>query len=179
MTKHPVVGFFTLESLTDCQILHVLTASPEHAQLILRCGLQAGFRESGALNLTALGGEPVTPIVAIRTMGLGLESLVGIQKGNQKECTVSADYLQTLLAISHERFAENTKRIQRFRAAILGASQPPKKKDGTEWEDAAARRERKKAEGLQRKAEMEAAKTANRDSDQADTLDLSLNTDLT
>ncbi|KAF7531706.1 hypothetical protein G7054_g8644 [Neopestalotiopsis clavispora] len=160
-------------------ILHVLTASPEHAQLLLRCGLQAGFRESGALNLVAPTGEPVTPIVAIRTMGLGLESLVGIQKGNQIQCTVSSEYLQTLHAISHERFAENTKRIQRFRSAVLEASQPPKKKDGTEWEDAAARRERKRAEGLRRKAEMEAAKTEQPDLDHADALDLSLNSDLT
>lgn len=155
----------------------------EHAQLLLRCGLQAGFRESGALNLTASGGETVTPIVAIRTMGLGLESLVGVRKGNDTQCTVSAEYLQTLLDISHDRFAENTKRIQRFRTAILEAAQPPRKKDGTEWEDATARRERKKAEGLRRKAEMEAARDQSslRDEagEQAGSLDLSLDADLT
>ncbi|KAK9417419.1 putative Methyltransferase TYW3-domain-containing protein [Seiridium unicorne] len=160
-------------------ILHVLTASLEHAQLLLRCGLQAGFRESGALNLVSSGGEAITPMVAIRTMGLGLESLIGIQKGGAIQRTVSAEYLQTLLDISNDRFTENTKRIERFRAAILEAVQPPKKKDGTDWEDAAARRERKKAEGLQKKAEMEAARDQSRIPDQADPLDMSLNTDLT
>ncbi|KAH6651794.1 methyltransferase TYW3-domain-containing protein [Truncatella angustata] len=160
-------------------ILHVLTASLEHAQLLLKCGHQAGFRETGALNLTAAGGEAVTPIVAIRTMGLGLESLVGIQKGDLIQRTVTPDYLQTLLDISHDRFAENSKRIQRFRAAIFEAAQPPKKKDGTEWEDAAARRERKKAQGLRRKAEMEAARNQGQTSDKAEPLDLALNSDLT
>lgn len=127
----------------------------------------------------ASGVVAVTPIVAIRTMGLGLESLVGIQKGTERTCTVSDEYLQTLLEISHERFAENTKRIQRFRSAILEAVQPPKNKDGTEWEDATARRERKKVEGLRRKTETEAARSQSRLTDQADSLELSLNTDLT
>lgn len=92
---------------------------------------------------------------------------------------MSADYLRTLLEISHERFAENTKRIERFRSAILEAVQPPRNKDGTKWEDAAARCERKKAEGLRRKAEMETSGDQSRAGDQADPLDLSLNTDLT
>ncbi|KAI1865242.1 hypothetical protein JX265_008289 [Neoarthrinium moseri] len=160
-------------------ILHVLTASPEHAQLLLRCGLQAGFRESGAINLTATATEAVTPIVAIRCMGLTFESLVGIQKANGISCTVSADYLQTLLKISNERFSENTKRIQRFRTAVLEATQPPKKKDGTEWEDAAARRERKKAEGLRKKAELEASRDQQCPSDESVAADLSLNAGLT
>ncbi|KAI0602546.1 methyltransferase TYW3-domain-containing protein [Biscogniauxia sp. FL1348] len=137
-------------------ILHVLTASPNHAQLLLRCGLQAGFRESGAINLVSAAGEPVTPIVAIRSMGLALESLVGVQHAyGAPTCTVPQEYLQTLLRVSNERFEENKKRIIRFRAAVLQAAKPPKKKDGSEWEDARARRERKKAEGLRRKAELQ------------------------
>ncbi|CAJ2503928.1 Uu.00g113220.m01.CDS01 [Anthostomella pinea] len=134
-------------------ILHVLTASPEHAQPLLRCGLQAGFRESGALNLTGTATEPVTPIVAIRSMGLAFESLVGVQVDGISQCTVSPEYLQTLVQIANERFAENSKRIARFRTAVLETTEPPKKKDGSEWEDSQARRERKKAEGLRRKAE--------------------------
>ncbi|KAI1638019.1 methyltransferase TYW3-domain-containing protein [Biscogniauxia mediterranea] len=137
-------------------ILHVLTASPDHAQLLLGCGLQAGFRESGAVNLVSAAGEPVTPMVAIRSMGLALESLVGVQHADSAPtCTVPQEYLQTLLRVSNERFEENKKRITRFRAAILQAAEPPKKKDGSEWEDAQARRERKKAEGLRRKAELQ------------------------
>lgn len=138
------------------QILHVLTASLEHAQLLLRCGLQAGFRESGAINLTSPATEPVTPIVAIRSMGLLLESLVGEQVGNQRHCTVTAGYLRRLLDISNQRFEENTKRIARFRSAVLDATtkSASTKKDGTEWEDAEARRARKREEGLRRREKL-------------------------
>lgn len=149
--------------LTQHQILHVLTASPAHAQLLLRCGLQAGFRESGAINLTApalaaAGTEATpTPMVAIRCMGLTFESLVGVKEGDRVQCTVTPAYLRTLVDIGNERFAENTRRIQRFRSAVLEAVAAPAssgskiKGDGSVWEDAQARRERKKGEGLKRK----------------------------
>ncbi|KAK7946534.1 uncharacterized protein PG986_010855 [Apiospora aurea] len=147
-------------------ILHVLTASPAHAQLLLRCGLQAGFRESGAINLTttATAGTEATPtpMVAIRCMGLTFESLVGVKGGDGRiQCTVTPAYLRTLVDIGNERFAENTQRIQRFRSAVLEAvaappaSGPRIKGDGSVWEDAEARRERKKAEGLKRKAALQ------------------------
>ncbi|KAK8070876.1 hypothetical protein PG997_011079 [Apiospora hydei] len=145
-------------------ILHVLTASPTHAQLLLRCGLQAGFRESGAINLTATAGTEATPtpMVAIRCMGLTFESLVGVKGGDDRiQCTVTPAYLRTLVDIGNERFAENTRRIQRFRSAVLeavaapAASGPKIKGDGSVWEDAEARRERKKAEGLKRKAALQ------------------------
>ncbi|KAK8073849.1 methyltransferase TYW3-domain-containing protein [Apiospora phragmitis] len=134
-------------------ILHVLAASPAHAQLLLRCGLQAGFRESGAINLTttaSAGSETTpTPMVAIRCMGLTFESLVGMKEGDRVQCTVTPAYLRTLVDIGNERFAENTRRIQRFRSAVLEAvaappaSGPRLKGDGSVWEDAEARRERK------------------------------------
>ncbi|KAF9879569.1 tRNA wybutosine-synthesizing protein [Colletotrichum karsti] len=150
-------------------ILHVLTASPSHAQLLLKCALAAGFRESGALNLLPASASPgdessVHPIVGVRTMGLGLESLVGYvddHSGGARRCTVSADYLRDLVDIANERFVENAARIARFRAALQSAvAGPPAKlgEGGAEWEDAAARRERKRAEGLRRKEEMLAAK---------------------
>ena len=147
------------------QILHVLTASPRHAQLILRCGLQAGFRESGAINLipptTAThdaSAAAATPIVAIRSMGLGMESLIGRETNGTKHCTVSAEYLRGLLKIANERFAENTRRISRFRAylkeATAGERRKTRKGDGGgEWESAEVRRERKRLEGLKRAAE--------------------------
>jgi tRNA wybutosine-synthesizing protein 3 len=161
--------------LTVSQILHVLTASLEHAQLILRCGLQAGFRESGAINLTAGKEEPATPIVAIRSMGLALESLVGRQTGGDTQCVVTPDYLWDLVSISNDRFAENKKRIDRFRAAIRGALEPPMK-DGHIWEDVEVRRERKKAEGLRRKAELKARERHDETSAVDDGLDMPLNT---
>ncbi|KAL7930455.1 methyltransferase TYW3 domain-containing protein [Trichoderma chlorosporum] len=149
-------------------ILHVLTASLGHAQLLLRCALQAGFRESGAINITPQSSEQTMPMVAIRSMGLSLESLVGYQDlDGQRRRIVSAGYFKMLLRISNERFVENTKRIERFRSAFKEAvlepksSSAPKKlnPEGKEWEDAAARRERLRAEGLKRKAALQAEKT--------------------
>ncbi|KAI1779017.1 methyltransferase TYW3-domain-containing protein [Hypoxylon cercidicola] len=170
-------------------ILHVLTASPDHAQLLLRCGLQAGFRESGAVSLTAATGEQqhATPIVGIRSMGLALESLIGHRRpsDDRLRCTVSSDYLRTLVRIANDRFAENGKRIDRFRTALSEATRPSVRTgdDGAAWEDAQARRERKRAEGLKRRAELRnqqldegaAAATGTEDTH----LDMSLNTDFT
>lgn len=94
-------------------------------------------------------------------MGLAFESLIGHQVDGRRQRLVPPQYLQTLVQIANERFVENTKRIERFRNAFREAmSAPPPKMnpEGEEWEDAAARRERKKAEGLRRKAEMQAKK---------------------
>jgi tRNA wybutosine-synthesizing protein 3 len=147
------------------QILHVLTASLEHAQIVLSAAMQAGFRESGALNLTASGTEPATPMVAIRSMGLALESIVGrgrppSTKGETWETTVPGRYLWMLIQTSNKRFEENARRIARFRellaagVAAADSSGPKVKADGSEWEDAAARRERKRAEGLKKSQEL-------------------------
>ncbi|KAJ3572118.1 hypothetical protein NPX13_g5158 [Xylaria arbuscula] len=155
-------------------ILHVLTASLEHAQLILRWGLQAGFRESGAINLIATGADAVTPMVAIRSMGLSLESLIGMQEDGVTKCTVSDDYLLSLLRIANERFGENKRRIERFRANVLEASNPPTKRDGTEWEDAQARRERKRNEGLLRRAELKKQSKAKDTSEGGENADLDI-----
>ncbi|KND89886.1 tRNA wybutosine-synthesizing protein 3 [Tolypocladium ophioglossoides CBS 100239] len=149
-------------------ILHVLTTSLTHAQLLLRCALQAGFRESGAINLTSPSEtQPSTaPIVAVRSMGLGFESLVGYETPDgQRRRLVPVGYLQTLLSIGNERFAENAKRIARFRAAFQHAVREPEPRrnpDGGEWEDALARRERMRAEGLRRKSALEAERNEER-----------------
>ncbi|KAJ4153955.1 hypothetical protein LMH87_010420 [Akanthomyces muscarius] len=142
-------------------ILHVLTASHAHAQLLLRCALHAGFRESGAVSLLSSSTEPAMPIVAVRSMGLSFESLLGYaeEDGRRRRLTVSPGYLDMLMAIGHERFAENAKRIRRFEAAFEEATRAPgprRNADGEEWEDAAARRERMRAEGLRRKAARQA-----------------------
>ncbi|CAF3483681.1 unnamed protein product [Fusarium graminearum] len=160
---------FGLEDSTAAQnaaptILHVLTASPEHAQILLRCGLQAGFRESGALNIVPSGKDATTPMVAIRTMGLAFESLIGQQVDGQRQRIVSPEYLQTLVDIANERFDENKKRIERFQNAFreaVSAPAPRRNPEGQEWEDAAARRERKRAEGLRKRAELKAKQEAN------------------
>ncbi|KAF6802633.1 tRNA wybutosine-synthesizing protein [Colletotrichum sojae] len=147
-------------------ILHVLTASLPHAQLLLKCALAAGFRESGALNLLPASSDDasVTPLVGVRTMGLGLESLVGYvldDDNSPPHVTVSAAYLRDLVRIANERFGENAARIARFRSALRDAVAGPPARVGDaggEWEDAAARRERKRAEGLRRREEVAAAR---------------------
>ncbi|KAI5860758.1 methyltransferase TYW3-domain-containing protein [Durotheca rogersii] len=151
-------------------ILHVLTASPEHAQLLLRCGLQAGFRESGAINLVpsaaiAASEGQATPMVAIRSAGLAFESLVGfcrpgtgVNDGDavgRIRCTVSPAYLRTLVRLANARFVENARRIERFLDALAEATgASPGERAGERWEDAQVRKERKKAEGLQRREEL-------------------------
>jgi tRNA wybutosine-synthesizing protein 3 len=95
-------------------------------------------------------------------MGLSFESLIGYQMGDRRVSLVSTDYLRILMSIATERFAENTKRIERFLSAFRDAISTPsstrRNPDGQEWEDAAERRERKRAEGLRRKAELQAGK---------------------
>lgn len=104
-------------------------------------------------------------------MGLALESLIGYVDEDAAEgssagtasrhCTVTPDYLRDLLHIANERFVENAARIARFRTALQEAvaGPPPKTGEGgAAWEDADARRERKRAEGLRRKEEVLAAR---------------------
>ncbi|CAK7274148.1 hypothetical protein SEPCBS119000_006019 [Sporothrix epigloea] len=167
-------------------ILHILTASLEHAQLLLRCASAAGFRESGAVSIvpqplppavkSVATGEseeddnPSMPIVAVRSMGLGLASVIGVYSAGKEtgdanvgaQCIVSPNYLARLARVADERFVVNRTRVERFRVALVEAmeqeieratGQPgsSKKKDEN-WEDPAARRARKKEEGLRRQA---------------------------
>ncbi|KAB5560081.1 tRNA wybutosine-synthesizing protein [Coniochaeta sp. 2T2.1] len=133
-------------------ILHILTTSPSHAQLVLKAGLQAGFRESGAVSLVESHSHPAMPMVAIRSMGLGFESLVGVMDvAGRKRSLVSKGYLEMLVKIGNERFVENGRRIGRFLEELRNTGED--EGDGEGKEDKEARRERKKAEGLRRQAE--------------------------
>ena len=99
-------------------------------------------------------------MVAVRSMGLSFESLIGFEAGDgRRSSLVSPSYLQSLVRIAGERFGENARRISRFQAAFRDALSEPAPRlnpQGEEWEDQVARRERKRAEGLRRKAELEA-----------------------
>ncbi|PHH65765.1 hypothetical protein CDD81_1492 [Ophiocordyceps australis] len=153
-------------------ILHVLAASLAHAQLLLTCALQAGFRESGAVNLVQ-AQQP--PIVVVRSTGLAFASLIGYEtfEGARIQL-VSDEYLEMLATIVDERFAENTKRIERFRLALqsaLAGARPKLNPDGREWEDMAARRLRMRDQGLRRKAALESKRCI------AETSDASINLD--
>ncbi len=129
----------------------------EHANELVRCGLQAGFRESGAVSLTGHGRHEANPVVAIRSSGLGLESLLGvIEADGTRRCTVSSGYLGSLVRVANERFAENRARRERFMEAVDCAfhSLPRTTRRGAEWEDTQARRERKRREGLERQSQL-------------------------
>jgi len=103
----------------ELQILHILTASLPDAQRVLAAALQAGFRESGAINLVEAGNKPVTPMVAVRTNGLAVDSIIGYaDDGEQLFSLVTDSYLQSLIHIANERFLSNSERIDRFRQLL-------------------------------------------------------------
>lgn len=105
---------------------------------------------------------------------------MGVQSdGEPPQPTVPGPYLGSLVRISNQRFAENTKRIDRFRAAVQQATQPARKKDGSEWEDTEARRERKRAEGLRKKAQVQRERRGAADGTEDADVQLPLNADIT
>jgi tRNA wybutosine-synthesizing protein 3 len=155
----------------------------EQGQVILSAAIQAGFRESGAINLVSSNNEPATPMVAVRSMGLALDSIIGYSQGDatHPDCFVEEESLECLVSIANERFKENTKRIERFRDLLKkfsaeGSGEGKKKgQDGEEWEDSQIRRERKRAEGLMRSQQMKYSKQLERpDRGTVDVADLQL-----
>lgn len=143
-----------------------MSATLHHAQPVLSAASSSGFRESGLQSLNCLNdsADGPSPIVAVRTSGLSLESIIGYceeDDGDSNEpvirSLVSEEYLQMLVAISNERFGVNTERKERFRTQLLdlcSKSQEKGKGKKAGWEDAEARRERKRAAGLKRREEM-------------------------
>jgi tRNA wybutosine-synthesizing protein 3 len=119
--------------------------------------MEAGFRESGAVSLLKRQpDEEATPMVAVRSMGLSFESLIGAEIHGSRRPLVAREYLETLVKIANERFVENERRIARFSTALDVAFAPPKEKEG--WEDPQTRRERKRQEGLMRREEVKKQK---------------------
>ncbi|KAL2021013.1 hypothetical protein VTK56DRAFT_7787 [Thermocarpiscus australiensis] len=148
-------------------ILHILTASPEHAQLVIQAGMEAGFRETGAVGLIKRqSDEEATPMVAVRSMGLSFESLIGAEIDGVRRSVVSGEYLRALVQIANARFVENQGRIARFSAALDSAFASAKGK--ANWEDAEARRERKRQEGLKRREELKKEKGQSADQSSID-----------
>ena len=142
------------------KILHVLTGSLRLAQRVLSAAINAGFRESGVQSLRNLDDKEASPMVAVRTSGLALESIIGyLEEGEGSEdvrCIVTEGYLQIIVGLINERFEANTERIIRFRRHLLDDSPGGKlpKNDAEGWEDADTRRQRKRAEGLHRSQEL-------------------------
>ena len=118
---------------------------------MLAAALQAGFRESGAINLVEAGNKPVTPMVAVRTNGLAVDSIIGYTADDEQLFTlVTESYLQSLIHIANERFSSNSERIDRFRQLLRAKYD---KLESNERELA-----RKKARRLQFKLVQEGAK---------------------
>ncbi|KAJ6151296.1 hypothetical protein N7470_007890 [Penicillium chermesinum] len=142
-------------------ILHIMAATLSHAQPVLSAASSSGFRESGLQSLRCLEGEGgPSPIVAVRSSGLSLESVIGYYDESSDEpvirSLVTEEYLAMLIAMSNERFIINTERRERFRSGLidlcsLEQSQRGKSKGKPDWEDPVERKERKRAEGLARK----------------------------
>ncbi|KAH7342428.1 methyltransferase TYW3-domain-containing protein [Rhexocercosporidium sp. MPI-PUGE-AT-0058] len=153
-------------------ILHVLTSSLSQAQLVLSAALQAGFRESGALNLTSSTTNQATPMVGIRSMGLSLESVVGFECAGREICMVPEWQLKHLVEVANSRFVENGKRIERFRGLLRemnGLVGEGRRGDvGGEWESKEVRRERKRAEGLRMAEDLKAVKQTDGETQDAD-----------
>ncbi|PGH29531.1 tRNA wybutosine-synthesizing protein 3 [[Emmonsia] crescens] len=157
-------------------ILHIMASSLKHAQPVLAAATTAGFRESGIQSLRCIDDTEAYPIVAVRSSGLALESIIGCHQqhlGNESEdnivkSVVSENYLHMLLAVANERFKANSDRRERFwmklqELCIGRAGDVSARRAG--WEDPEVRRERKREEGLRRsKAAME-AKVAQRELD--------------
>jgi tRNA wybutosine-synthesizing protein 3 len=114
------------------------------------------------VTLTARPQQSAMPMVAVRSIGLAFESLLGLEVAGQRRTLVSDEYLRVLVYIANERFTENVKRIERFRSALQAASEEGKgTESGTQrpqWEDSASRRERLRSEGLERQKQKQKEK---------------------
>lgn len=134
------------------------------AQHVISAALDAGFRESGAVSLPYTSDDTRSPVVAVRSTGLGLDSIIGYQTAEGiNVAMVDEKYLQELLRISNSRFDINSERIQRFHASLtkhfVQDKSAEKGAGPSQWEPEEARRSRKRAEGLQRQWELQLANT--------------------
>ena len=139
-----------------------MTASLHHAQPILAAAINAGFRESGIQSLKNLDDVNAFPMVAIRSSGLALESIIGrtSSDGNPNNgdvySLVTNDYLDLLLNVANDRFESNTERMRRFEADLFKRETTT----ASTWEDSKTRQERKRAEGLKQQEEVRKLRAA-------------------
>ena len=133
-----------------------MASSLKHAQSVLAAAARAGFRESGVQSLRCLVNPDAYPIVAVRSSGLALESVIGYCRGGDEgDCEsqdfvrslVSEEYLRMLVAAANERFKTNSERMDRFKAKLLELClrcPPDRSARGAGWEDPSARKARKR-----------------------------------
>jgi tRNA wybutosine-synthesizing protein 3 len=122
----------------------------------------AGFRESGAVSLGSSKTGEANPVVAVRSAGYSFDSIIGYQDGECRNISlIDESHLRTLVCIANERFKINMERIARFRTRFLESYQPTPtlSSDSSRpvWEDADARKQRKREEGLARQRILQVA----------------------
>jgi tRNA wybutosine-synthesizing protein 3 len=139
-------------------ILHILTASPEHAQTALTAATSAGFRESGISGLLDTKGRPTPPMVAVRSSGLAFDAVIGFVFEGKVLPMVSEAYLLQQLKWANQHFQMNEERKARFRQHFLSATTSTSL-TSLENAEAGQRRARPMSEKQQRK---EARKEASR-----------------
>lgn len=101
-----------------------MAASLHHAQPVLTAAINAGFRESGIQSLKNLEDPKSFPMVAIRSSGLALETLIGTYNDNDAvskvndlvpvDGIITEDGLELLLKLANARFETNHDRTRRF-----------------------------------------------------------------
>ena len=141
-----------------------MAASLHHAQPVLTAAINAGFRESGVQSLKNLDDPNAFPMVAVRSAGLSLSSLVGLADDETSDgevrSMVSECYLHNLLDIANERFQANAERAARFRSQLLqGRTVNNGGKTHLTWEAKEARRNRLRTEGLEKQRKSSVTKS--------------------
>jgi len=104
------------------------------------------------------GGE-MNPMVAVRSTGFSFDAIVGYHNdAKQNMALVNEKYLRTLVNIANERFNVNHDRIKRFQASLHEQYTPKVALSlaKADWEDAEARKRRKREEGLARQQALRA-----------------------
>lgn len=105
-------------------------------------------------------------MVAVRSTGYSYDSIIGYHDDNEGNIAlVDEQYLRTMVDVANERFRINTERIARFRTALLEQYRPQPNSASNRavsgWEDAEARKQRKREEGLARQQALKAQSKSN------------------
>ena len=129
-----------------------MAASLNHAKPLLSAAVGAGFRESGIQSLKNLDDPNAFPMVAIRSSGLALSTLIGFAASDANgaetvHALVDESHLRLLLQLANGRFEANAERIGRFEEKLFKKIDSRHRLD-LKWEDSKTRQERKRAEGL-------------------------------
>lgn len=111
------------------------------------------------MSLSPSKGGEMNPMVAVRSTGFSFDAIVGYHNdAKQNMALVNEKYLRTLVNIANERFNVNHDRIKRFQASLHEQYTPKVALSlaKADWEDAEARKRRKREEGLARQQALRA-----------------------